>query len=260
MLPCRAEQGLWSIQDQVDTPIPERWWDIQDEHADLEHGRLDGNCFYTLATNSNRLYVTDVVKKEIKKYFLPDARVSHVTYDGQNFWYIMNGSLDIVCWDRLQNLTDRYLISRDINYVYEAVQYLGICFAGKDLFVVSSDGRFLYTLERERRELKQIYQVTAYDQVGRTVYDPKPYFKCVENVLVCMYQSAGILLLIELNTLEVHQLDNEFCMDESIKMGRCDYICKILLDRSALLFEEDRNGSPELFIQNIIGIDGKGCE
>ena len=241
LLPCRAKQGLWSIQDRVDSPMLEQWWNIPGEDAVLEHGALDETSFYTLAVDSNRLYVTDVVKKEITKYVLPDVRVWHVAYDGQNFWYVMYGNLDIVRWNCFQGTLNRYHIPRGNEYPYNDVQYLGICFAGNNLFAVSTDGRSLYTLDQGMQELRELYHIVQYDQRGRVVCDPQPFFKRENDVLFCMQQNADFRLEVEWNQLKVRQLKNDFNLNDSLKESFLEYVNGVLLDRGALIFENKEN-------------------
>ena len=238
LLPCRAGQKLWSIQDRDDVPTPEQWWDIPDKKAVLKHGLLDENCFYTLATDSDRLYVTDVVKKEIKEYVLPDTTVRHITYDGQNFWYVMNDNLDIVCWNDMNGVVDRYLIPRSSDCVYDRNYYLGIQFAERNLFLVSVDGRFLYVLDQNNRALNTICHIEEYDKVERFVNDPFPYFKNVDHKLLCMHQKTGLLVSVDLCSLETIKAYSEFQIDPLIEEKVSGYIYQIMLDRNALLFEE----------------------
>ena len=238
LLPCCAGQKLWSIQDRDDVPAPEQWWDIPDKKAVLEHGRLNENCFYTLATDSDRLYVTDVVKREIKEYILPDTTVRHITYDGQNFWYVINDNLDIACWNEVNGVVDRYLIPRSSDCVYDRSYYLGIQFAERNLFLVSVDGRFLYVLDQDNRVLNTICHIEEYDKVERFVNDPFPYFKNVDHKLLCMHQKTGLLVSVDLCSLETIKAYSEFRIDPLIEEKVSGYIYQIMLDRNALLFEE----------------------
>jgi len=225
----------------MELPEAVPWWMISDEAAVLEHGVMDKDCFYSLAVDSGRLYITDLVNKTIESITLPDEHVLHITYDGQNFWYILNGSLDIICWNRTQGVVDRYLIPRDIEYEYELVYYLGIFFAGGNLFVASVDGRFLYVLERDKRKLRKLYHIIDYDRVGRVIAEPVPYFKFHKGSLICMYQSADVFLEIDLNTLEIKHLNMDFCMEKPIQKVAQEYINTILLDRKALLYENTQD-------------------
>lgn len=249
LLPCLARQGLWSIREQTDFPEAEFWWKISDEEAVLEHGIMGENCFYTLAVDSERLYITDVVNKTVKSIILPDEHVWHITYDGQNFWYILKGNLDIVCWNCMRGIVDRYLFPPDVTFGYSGVYYLGICFAKENLFIVSTVGRYLYVLERDKRRLREVYQIKEFDQLGVPYFEPEPYFKRVGNSLLCMYQGVGISLVIDLDTLKVRQYNSNFPVDEAIDTITHEYIYKILLDRSALLFEEEQNSGLKLIQQ-----------
>ncbi len=237
LLPCRGRQGLWSLTAEDDEPVREDWWDIASGDSVLKHGEMDRDHFYTLQADSDKLYITNVADRTVQGLSLPDEHVRHIAYDGQNFWYTLNGASDIVCWNQEQGVVERYLVPYDIYYIYGIVTYSGICFAKGHLFLLSGDGRFLYVLDREAGELKTLCEVEC-ARGAFSAEEMMPFFKRKDHSLLCMLQNAGEILTIDLKTLEVVQSSEAFGFDAAIEDEVWKYLYKILFDRKALVFEE----------------------
>ena len=252
LLPCKAALNLWSIRPSSDVPTCESWWGIPDEEAVLKHGKMDENCFYTLAESSDRLYITNVRTKKVKFFSLPDDQIKNIVYDGMDFWYTLNGTLDIVCWNQDKGIVDRFCMSQYIYQGYFNVVYAGICFAAGNLFLVSADREFLYVLEKEKRQLKILYCIEEYKQ-WRGDCEFVPYFKQVGNLLICIYRNTDIVLLIDLQTLKVERWNKSVGTEASIEEDVQKYIYKVLLEettyKSVLLFEDNRGCNIDLLIQ-----------
>lgn len=247
LLPCRGGQKLWTFLAQGDAPVQEDWWEIASEDVGLKHGVMNTDCFYTLIMNTNQLYITNVAEKTIENVSLPDKYVLHMTFDGQNFWYTMSGT-PIVCWNQTQGVVDRYFIPYDFRNPYGRDIYTGICFAGEYLFLFSRFGKILYVLDQDKRELRELYHID-YERGYFFSYEVVPYFKRNGNSLICMLQNAGIVLIIDLESLEVKQSYEDFCMDKSIKGAVHESVHQILLDRKALLYEDKDDVNLEFVLQ-----------
>lgn len=238
LLPLYSEFGLWSISAQEKDPMLEKWWELPRENAALRHGALDKECFYSLVADSDRLYVTNVINKTIENITLPDDHVLHITFDGENFWYTLHGASDIVCWNRKTGIVSRYLVEYDDHYPNGIVTYGGIYAVGGNLFLLSGFGDVLYVLEQGEKNIREIYNI-KYTRNGFPT-ELVPYFKCCGNSLVCMIQNVGEILVIDLKTLEVKQICEDFGISAAIEVAVREYVQQILLERNALLFEQDR--------------------
>ncbi len=251
LLPVYGGQGLWSLANQEDAPTLEEWWKLRSDHAGLRHGTLDHECFYTLVADSNQLYITNVMNKTIEHITLPDHHVLHITYDGQNFWYTLNGASDIVCWNRHDGIVNRYLVPYDSHYQYGIVSYRGICAARGNLFLLSGSGESLYVVERGKQEVRKLCDI-EYLRNGIST-EVVPYFKCSENSLSCMLQNVGEVLVIDLETMDVKQFNEDFNVKSSMDKSVREYIYQILLKRNALLFEEESGIGLDFLLSYCIG-------
>lgn len=236
LLPSYGQYGLWSLSAQEANPTLEKWWNILSADMGLKHGALNQECFYSLAVNSNQLYITNVIDKTIERNILPSEHVLCITYDGHNFWYTAQGTSEIVCWNQTQGVVDRYSVQYDDSYAYGIVTYAGICIARGNLFLFSGKGDVLYVLEEGKRELRKLYTL-QYSRNGFAT-ELVPYFKRNGNLLICMLQNIGEVLVIDLETLEVKQFCEDFGVDASIEDSVSEYTQQILLERKALLFEQ----------------------
>lgn len=252
LLPCHGGHGLWRFIAQTKEPLKEDWWNTLADEGSLRHGTMGANRFYSFVVNSCRMYITDVAEHVIDKFSLPDEYVQHIAYDGENFWYTVKGASDIVCWNQEQGVVDRYLVPCDLYYIfgssYGMETYCEIYFAGGHLFLLSGDGMFLCVLDRELRELRTIHTI----QCGRGAFSAREMsslFKLKGDLLLCVLQNAGEILEIDLNTLEVRQMREAFHADSPIKETVYKDAYKLLLDKKALLQEEDNTASLDLLIQ-----------
>ena len=252
LLPCHGRQGLWSFTAQAREPLKEDWWEMSADEGLLRHGIMGDNRFYSFAVNSCRMYITDVAKQLVETFTLPDECVQHIAYDGENFWYTVKGASDIVCWNQEQGIVDRYLVPCDLYYIfgssYGMETYRDICFAERHLFLLSGDGAYLYVLDRERRELRTIYTI----ECSRGAFSAKEMsacFKRKDDLLICILQNTGELLVIDLNTLAVRQIREVFRADSPVKEMIYKDAYKLMLDKRALLYEEDGVADMDLLLQ-----------
>jgi len=256
LLPWEGRQGLWCLMTKDAEPIKEKWWNLTSNNGGLRHGAMDGDRFYSLEINSNRLHITDVAAQTIESVLLPDEYVQYITYDGENFWYTIKGMSDIVCWNQRQGVVDRYSVPYDLYYIagslYGLNTYRDICFAGGYLFLLSGEGMFLYVLEREARELRLLHTVECV-RGAFSADEMWSHFKRRGNTLICMFRDAGEMLVIDLNTLSVREIREVFHADSPIKEAIYEKSYKLLLDRNALLFEEAETADLNFLLRYCIG-------
>lgn len=252
LLPSNGRQGLWHLMTQVNELVKENWWNISSDEGTLRHGIIDQDCFYSFVVNSDSLYITNLNKRTIDKIPLQDKYIQHIVYDGSNFWYTIKGASDIVCWNQENGIVDRYLVPYDDYFLiwspYGMETYRDICFAKEYLFLLSADGRFLYVLDKELRELRTIHTVKC----SRGAFSKEEMSACFKprgDSLICTLQNVGELLIIDLNSLEVRQVRELFYADSPINEAIYEATCKLLLDKKALLWEDQRIADLDLLIQ-----------
>ena len=247
LLPCYARQSLWSIQAHTDAPEREFWWKNLEEETLLKHGEIDKERFYTLAVDSDSLYITNVEDKTVESITLPDEHVANIAFDGVNFWYTMNGTRDIVCWNRIDGIVDRYFIQDDICPVCLGLGYRGICFAKGNLFLVSADNAILCMLDQDKRELRQLYYYAEFRKWS-VAGELMPYFKCTGKTLVCMYQNTDVVIIVDLQTLQAEKWNQVVEIEASIEREVHEYEYKVMMDRNALLFEEEKDDGLQVLL------------
>lgn len=253
LLPGTACQGMWHWNVETDAIEREDWWKISAEGNVLQHGTMSEGAFYTLETDTDRLYVTDVGNKTIESFTLPDKKVSHIAYDceEQNFWYVSQERQEIVCWNCVEGVVQRYETPYDESYEKGIITYLRIYFTFGCLFLLSSGGDVLYSLDQCSGEFKKIHAVKCC-RGNFFAEDMKPYFKETEYGLLCMLQNAGDIISIDRDTLRVEQLGEKFVLAD--RFGEVTY--RILSDRNALLFEEKGVADLDMLIKYC----GEGAE
>jgi hypothetical protein len=232
LLPCQGALGLWHWKVDKDVIERETWWNCISEGAVLKHGVMDEESFYTLEVDSDRVNITNIASKITECILLPDSHVIHIAYDceEQNFWYIVNDSKDIVCWNNVDGVVDRYTVSYDDRGI---IGYLNICCIAGKLFLISADGESLYLLDKDNKTLIKIYSIECIRGVFFS-YEMMPYFKIRNNQLICMIKNAGEVVLVDLESLEITQYNLKFKLNADAQ----SCMKKILFDRKALLLEE----------------------
>lgn len=251
LLPGSVGQKMHMWNAQANSFEIEKWWDIPLQNATLGHDGMDGERFFSLVKESNRLYITDLSQKTIEEFFLPDEHIKYVTYDGQNFWYVTTDNSDIVCWSREQGEVDRYPIKGDIQWEKDLVPCVGICHAEGNLFLLFYNMKVAYALcvlDIAGRGVKSIYSV----ECKRGEFGDKelePNFKRAGNKLFCLLKNAGEVVHIDLKTLETRQYVENFKFGDQMQK----YIYDILIDKGALLYEEPGVVDLNMLIKHYIG-------
>ncbi|MDE5803265.1 MAG: LicD family protein [Lachnospiraceae bacterium] len=258
LLPSRKKYGLWKWNVHADTIEQETWWELPCMEGVLQHGIMEEKRFYSLEESTNQLYITDMESKTVECCLLPDERVYRIVYDGQNFWYSINGSTDIVCWNRKQGVIGRYQTPCSDSYEKEMMLYEEIFCAAGRIFLYEKNRHTICMLDKEKREVEKIYSIKC-ERAIFGMLEEKPSFKCVGDKLICMLRNAGEVVLIDLETLEVRQCPEKFHMDKEMQ----EYMYKIAFERNALLYEETGAADLELLLQYCIlgcGINREGAD
>ena len=240
LLPCRKKYGLWKWNVHIDVMEQEVWWKLPCSDGVLQHGSMGEKEFYSLEESTNQLCITNMESKAVELYRLPDEQVSHITYDGQNFWYTVSGSTDIVCWNREQGVTGRYHTQDGDDYDKEMMFYEGIFSAAGRIFLYEKDSCAIYMLDKEKGEVGKFYSIKSERAICR-----KMKVKSVGGKIVCMWQNAGELLTIDSETLEVRQYKEDFNLTKETQ----EYMYEIAFKRNALLYEEADAADLELLLQ-----------
>ncbi len=245
LLPCLQGQGLWKWNADNDTIEIEKWWQpVFEEKSSLKHGDIDEECFYTLQIDSNQLCITNVLNKTVETFSMSDEHVDNISYDGQNFWYTIKESSDVVCWNVIHGVVKRYHLPEDTFYGEMGYSYyLTIYCANGKIFLVSQNGEKLYLLDEQKQELKCIYNIKLSKQFY--MKEKVPHFKHIDKKLLCMLNNVNELLVIDTESLEVKQYHEAFRLSQSAEKYRND----VMLERNNLLFEEKGTFDLDMLIQ-----------
>ena len=233
LLPCRGSQGLWKWSVPADAVEREAWWKLPHAEGTLQHGRMDGKRFFSLGVSDGQLWIADVESQTVETLSLPDRQVSHMVYDGQNFWYVVNGGPDVVCWNKEQGVRGRYQMKDSDCWEQEVMSCQGICHAAGKLFLFEAGSRSIYMLDEENGQMTKIHSIACARGAFRA-REMEMSFQCVDNKLICMLKNTGDVVCIDLETSKVRQQSADFHMDK----GMQEYTYAIALHRNALLYEE----------------------
>lgn len=251
LLPGRSDQKLHLWDEQADLVTAEDWWDVSLESAVLGHDNLDEESFYSYVKGGSRLYITDLSKRTVEEFGLPDEHIKYVTYDGQNFWYVTTDSADIVCWSREQGEVERYQIQGDIQWEKDLIPCIGICHAGGKLFLFFYNMSVAYALcvlDTDEGRVKNIHTVKC-ERGEFGDIEQEPNFKRAGNELVCLLKNAGEVVHIDLKTLETRQYVESFRVDAQEQK----YMYGVLMDKGALLYEEPGGVGLDMLIEHYTG-------
>lgn len=233
IVPDIAERGLWKWNVESNDFQWEDWWCLPKEGERLVSGQMGGDSFYTLCFNTNRFYVTKLSEKKTEEFILPDDHVLYASYDGKNFWYVMCGCTDVVCWSRENGVVARIPMHRDMYVLGDNLaSYSGVCCAEDKVFVISYMGECIYWLDQSCQELKLIHT----REPG--TWDWNYFFKKVNNKLLIMLRKYNKIISIDLQTLEVI----EYSVSLQIGIEEQWRQTEILLHRGTLLYEEQNVG------------------
>lgn len=233
LLPCYGRQGLFKWDSCADTMEQETWWKLPCMDSVLWHGRIDEKSFYSLEVSTNQLHITNMESKMVESFLLPDEQVYRIVYDGHDFWYTINGSTDVVCWNRKQGVIGRYQVPDCDYYEQEIMLHGEIFYAAETIFLYEKSRHVIYALRKEKGTIEKIHFMKCERGVFWAL-EEKPGFKCVGSKLVCMLKNAGEIVLIDLESLEGRQYNENFHIDKEIQ----DYMYEIAFQRNALLYEE----------------------
>ena len=233
LLPCYGKQGLWKWNTHTDAMGQETWWELPCADDILQHGSMDEKRFYTLEVLHNQLFVTDMESQVVESFSLPDEQVYRMVYDGQNFWYTVSGSMDIVCWNRDEGVIFRYERTDCDRYEQEILIYQEMFYTAGKIFLYEQSSHAIYALDTEKGNLEKLHSIKCERGIFWAL-EEKPSFQCVDGKLVCLLRNAGEAVLIDLETLEARQYNVTFHMDKQAQ----EYMYEIAFERDALLFEE----------------------
>lgn len=240
LLPCCKKYGLWKWNVNTDAMEQEVWWKPLCSDGVLQHGSMGKKEFYSLEESTNQLCITNMESKATELYRLPDEQISYVTYDGQNFWYTVSGSTDIVCWNREQGAIGRYHTQEDSDCDKETMFYEGIFSAAGRIFLYEKDGCAIYMLDKEKGEVGKFYSIKS----ERVIWG-KIKAKSVGAKMVFMWRNAGEIVSIDLETLEVRQYKEDFKLTKKTQ----EYMYEVAFERNVLLYEEAGTADLELLLQ-----------
>lgn len=240
VLPCCKKYGLWKWNVHTDAMEQEVWWKPPCSDGILQHGSMGEQEFYSLESLTNQLCITNMESRTVELYRLPDERVSHITYDGQNFWYTVSGSTDIVCWNSKRGVAGRYHTQGGGGCDKEMMLYEGIFSGAGRVFLYEKNSRAIYMLHEEKEEVEKFYSIKSKRAIGGGMQ-----VKSEGGKMICMRQIAGEIVLIDLETLEVRQYTEDFKLTKETQ----EYMYEVAFKRNALLYEETGAADLELLLQ-----------
>lgn len=243
LLPGRGRQRMWRWNVSKNDLEMEEWWSVSKADSALRHGSMDDERFYSLATGTNQLFITNMYKRLTDMVCLPDGRINNITYDGKNFWYTMEDNLDIVCWNPKEGILNRYNLQDNFGVESDRTYYGKIYFTAGNLFIFTGIQQRIYVLNPNNKNVTAIYNIKC-SRGAFQLEEIVPSVKCVGNTLICPLQNAGDMVFIDLDTLEIKQCGVMFSMN--VKDQEYEY--RIALRRNALLYEDsDRVGLDTVF-------------
>lgn len=233
LLPCYGRQGLFKWDSCADIMEHETWWELPSMDSVLQHGRIDEKSFYSLEVSTNQMHITNMESRTVESFLLPEEQIYRIAYDGHDFWYTVKGSTDIICWNRKQGIIGRYHLPDCDCYEQEIMLHEEVFCAAGSIFLYEKSRHAIYALCKEKGKIEKIHSMKCERGIFWAL-EEKPSFKCAGSKLVCMLKNAGEIVLIDLETLEAGQYNENFHIDKEIQ----EYMYEIALKRNALLYEE----------------------
>lgn len=231
LLPCYQNQGLWRWDNENGGFIREEWWEEKiEENKLLQHISIDEKQVATWHVGGDKLYITNLSSREVEVMSFPDECIHLLQYDGQNFWYTINKSADIVCWNR-QGVVKRICLPVKQECQNRNAVYLGMYCVEDKVFL--GDGDYIYLLNKKKNMLECLYAIKFTKGVF-AVKGKRLYFKHIGSKLICMLRYAGEIIVIDLVSGDVKQYSQPLYINPEMD----EYRNRVLLDRGALLFEE----------------------
>ncbi len=237
LVPDHATRGLWRWN-AVDNALHlEEWWRLPEDGTEIFSGQLDKDSFYTLCSGTNLLYITDLQEKKVDEIKLPDSKVARISYDGNNFWYVMAGCTDVVCWNRESGVVGRIAQHSDLCFMgSDFPSYSGICCVEDEVFVISHIN-CIYRVNKECQELQLLFTRENGNWGWRYL------LKKVDDKLLMILQKDNALMSIDLEKLTVKEHTVTLSIGEKEQWKQLE----ILLRRGVLFYEEpDKVGLPQI--------------
>lgn len=241
LLPCGGGIGLWSF-DAEGQLNKEKWWEAPFDGNYFLHGSMDEQHFFSLEAKTRCLTITNLENSKTRTYRLPDKRVHRITYDGQDFWYVSYDNADIVRWNPAQGESARYHFLMWDKCHPMGMPYVGIHAEGQDIFIVSGNGEGLFVLDKEKGELKKVFEMPDLSKIFR-VAEKEPFFTRIGDKLLWTFQSVNAAVEIDLNTLEGKLCKDVITFNEKVQ----DYLNRVLI-QNAPLFIEDSDWNLENYL------------
>lgn len=235
MLPAYSAYDMWKWNGEKNEPEKVDWWQSAEGEWMLEHGTMSEDKFYTLAVVSNQLLITDMARKQVQSFILPDEHISHIRWDGERFWYTLCYDSRIVCWEPQEGVVCR------IEFPYEETYYVprgysfyrGFYYAEHYLFLLCQDTDKIYVYDIKRGKFSCIHNM-SWDSLGYHGMERHSYFQKQGRDILCHFRNMCEKVIIHLDTLECDDVVENF---EENPLAEC-YDKKILLKRHSLLLEE----------------------
>lgn len=244
LLPCGGELGLWSL-DSDGQLSKEDWWEAQaGTTSQFVYGAIDEQRFFLLMCQTREFAITDLENRKIKTYQLPDERVYCVaSYDGQDFWYTSYDNSDIVRWNPECGEKERYSFTVWDKCDAAGLPYSYIYAAEQEIFVVSGTKKELFLLDKEKRTLKQIFELTEWPPIYRSV-DIWPVLTRIGDKLIWTFRNASGAAVIDLTTMEGKMYQDVIPVNEKVR----DYFDSVLFQNAPLFFEDSDGWDLERFL------------
>ena len=242
LLPCGGKMGLWSLD--FDGQLnKENWWEAQSKPYFFTHGDIDEQRFLSLNVLTSDLIITDLKNKESKTFKLPDEQVFQTVYDGQDFWYISGNNADIVKWNPEKGEVERYSFPIWDKCNPIGVPYLYIYAVGQEIFVVSGTQKELFLLDKEKRILKQVFQLPEYLNIYNEI-EMLPELTYFNDKLIWTFRSVHGAAVIDLATMKGKMYQNVIPLNDKVR----DCFDKILIQNAPLINEVDDGWDLERFL------------
>lgn len=234
LVPCAGKQGLWRWSVTEDTFEQVDWWKIE-VSGELSYGKIDDKSFYIFVKETNVIYITDMMSKQIVIKRIPAKDITEVYYSN-GFWFQEEWSSNLFYWEGDTNKVsvlelpelDEYNPERDRAY------YQGVYFVGDKVILIPQMVDKVYIADIHEGSQNTVLEVDK-NQKTFSIAERKPFFKRVDGCIEVMCLNMNMRLCIDVNNNIAKVSDEVIVCGKEVE----EYQYKVALDRKALLANND---------------------
>lgn len=237
-LPICLENGIWRYRSDDHSLIKESWYQ-NEVQGSYRYRKKNFNTWIAYEVNGKNCFLIDLQKKSFRVFSVKHL-ISDMDCHNNNVWYLSQGEGCLYCYGIEEGQETEIPLEKTEDENGGSIPYTATFAAEDKVFLVSGDSGQICAVDLQNKQENLLLTIED-NTIDRFIaYGNGVNKKLFQNILIILFQTRGIVVQIDLNTMAVKVIPIGHMNDKPVRdyLALYNYSYGVITQESSVPLEQ----------------------